>query len=306
MNKPILVIMAAGMGSRYGGLKQIDPIDDEGHIIIDFSLYDAYRAGFRRAVFIIKPEMERDFREVIGNRMEKIMEISYAFQCLDSLPDGYAVPKGRVKPWGTGHAILSCDGLIDAPFAVINSDDYYGREAFKLIYDFLSNVNNNEKYQYSMVGYKLGNTLTDFGSVARGVCEVNEDNMLLSVTEHTRIEKHGDKAEFTEDGGESWTELPMEQTVSMNLWGFTPNMIAELKNRFPEFLEIGLKINPLKCEYFLPSVVSELINKDKAEVKVLRSADKWYGVTYKEDKETVVAAIATMKAKGDYPEKLWE
>ncbi len=306
MNKPILVIMAAGMGSRYGGLKQIDPIDDEGHIIIDFSLYDAYRAGFRRAVFIIKPEMERDFREVIGNRMEKIMEISYAFQRLDALPDGYAVPEGRVKPWGTGHAILSCDGLIDAPFAVINSDDYYGREAFKLIYGFLSKVKDNKKYQYSMVGYKLGNTLTDFGSVARGVCEVNEDNMLLSVTEHTRIEKHGDKAEFTEDGGESWTELPMEKTVSMNLWGFTPNMIAELKNRFPEFLEIGLKINPLKCEYFLPSVVSELINEDKAEVKVLRSADKWYGVTYKEDKETVVNAIASMKARGDYPEKLWE
>ena len=306
MNKPILVVMAAGMGSRYGGLKQIDPIDDEGHIIIDFSLYDAYRAGFRRAVFIIKPEMERDFREVIGNRMEKIMEISYAFQRLDALPYGYAVPEGRVKPWGTGHAILSCDGLIDAPFAVINSDDYYGREVFKLIYGFLSTVKDNEKYHYSMVGYKLGNTLTDLGSVARGVCEVNADNMLLSVTEHTRIEKHGDKAEFTEDGGESWTELPMVQTVSMNLWGFTPNMIAELKNRFPKFLESGLKTNPLKCEYFLPSVVSELINEDKAEVKVLRSADKLYGVTYKEDKETVVAAIASMKTRGDYPEKLWE
>lgn len=234
------------------------------------------------------------------------MDISYAFQRLDALPDGYAVPEGRVKPWGTGHAILSCDGLIDAPFAVINSDDYYGREAFKLIYDFLSTVKDNEKYQYSMVGYKLGNTLTDFGSVARGVCEVNEDNMLLSVTEHTRIEKHSDKAEFTEDGGESWTELPMEQTVSMNLWGFTPKMIEELKRRFPEFLESGLKTNPLKCEYFLPSVVSELINEDKAEVKVLRSADKWYGVTYKEDKETVVNAIASMKARGDYPEKLWE
>ncbi len=306
MKEPILVIMAAGMGSRYGGLKQIDPIDDEGHIIIDFSLYDAYRAGFRRAVFIIKPEMEKEFREVIGNRMEEIMDISYAFQRLDALPDGYAVPEGRVKPWGTGHAILSCDGLIDAPFAVINSDDYYGREAFKLIYDFLSNVNDNEKYQYSMVGYKLGNTLTDFGSVARGICEVNEDNMLLSVTEHTRIEKHGGRAEFTEDGGESWTELPMEQTVSMNLWGFTPKMIEELKIRFPEFLESSLKTNPLKCEYFLPSVVSELINEDKAEVKVLRSADKWYGVTYKEDKKTVVNAIASMKARGDYPEKLWE
>lgn len=306
MNEPILVIMAAGMGSRYGGLKQIDPIDKEGHIIIDFSLYDAYRAGFRRAVFIIKPEMERDFREVIGNRMEKIMEISYAFQRLDALPDGYAVPEGRVKPWGTGHAILSCDGLIDAPFAVINSDDYYGREAFQKIFDFLSAARDTEKYQYAMVGYKLGNTLTDFGSVARGVCEVNEDNMLLSVTEHTRIEKHGDKAEFTEDGGESWTELPMEKTVSMNLWGFTPKMIEELKIRFPEFLESGLKTNPLKCEYFLPSVVSELINEDKAEVKVLRSADKWYGVTYKEDKETVVAAIASMKTRGDYPEKLWE
>lgn len=306
MNEPILVIMAAGMGSRYGGLKQIDPIDNEGHIIIDFSLYDAYRAGFRRAVFIIKPEMEKDFREVIGNRMEKIMEVSYAFQRLEALPEGYNLPEERVKPWGTGHAVLSCDGLIDAPFAVINSDDYYGREAFKLIYGFLSKVKDNEKYQYSMVGYKLGNTLTDFGSVARGVCEVNEDNMLLSVTEHTRIEKHGDKAEFTEDGGESWTQLPMEQTVSMNLWGFTPKMIEELKIRFPEFLESELKKNPFKCEYFLPSVVSDLINEDKAEVKVLRSADKWYGVTYKEDKETVVAAIAAMKARRDYPEKLWE
>lgn len=306
MNKPILVIMAAGMGSRYGGLKQIDPIDSEGHIIIDFSLYDAYRAGFRRAVFIIKPEMEAEFREVIGNRMEKIMEVSYAFQRLDALPEGYSVPEGRVKPWGTGHAVLSCGGLIDAPFAVINSDDYYGREAFQRIFDFLSAARDTEKYQYAMVGYQLGNTLTDFGSVARGVCEVSEDNRLLSVTEHTRIEKHGEKAEFTEDGGASWTELPLEQTVSMNLWGFTPAMIDELKNRFPKFLDGGFKTNPLKCEYFLPSVVSALIDEDKAEVRVLRSADKWYGVTYKEDKKTVVEAIAAMKARGDYPEKLWE
>lgn len=305
MKEPVLVIMAAGMGSRYGGLKQIDPIDNQGHIIMDFSIYDAVRAGFKKVVFIIKHQIEKDFKEVIGNRISKEVEVNYVYQEVDNIPKQFEVPADRVKPWGTGHAILSCKDVIDAPFAVINADDYYGVDAFKKIYDFLKNNQDDDKYRYAMVGYQVENTLTENGHVARGVCEVSEDDYLLGITERTRIEKVGDGASFTEDDGKTWTPIPKNATVSMNLWGFTPSILDELESRFDAFLEKGLKDNPLKCEYFLPSVVDELINEGKATAKVLTSKDRWYGVTYHEDKQVVMDAIANFKQKGVYPEKLW-
>ena len=305
MKEPVLVIMAAGMGSRYGGLKQIDPIDNQGHIIMDFSIYDAVRAGFKKVVFIIKHQIEKDFKEVIGNRISKEVEVNYVYQEVDNIPRQFEIPADRVKPWGTGHAILSCKDVIDAPFAVINADDYYGVDAFKKIYDFLKNNQDDDKYRYAMVGYQVENTLTENGHVAIGVCEVSEDDYLLGITERTRIEKVGDGASFTEDDGKTWTPIPKNATVSMNLWGFTPSILDELESRFDDFLEKGLKDNPLKCEYFLPSVVDELINEGKATAKVLTSKDRWYGVTYHEDKQVVMDAIANFKQKGVYPEKLW-
>ena len=305
MKKPVLVIMAAGMGSRYGGLKQIDPVDEQGHIIMDFSIFDAKRAGFKKVIFIIKKEIEKDFKEVIGNRIEKVVDVAYAFQDLHNIPDGYEVPAGRVKPWGTAHADLSCKDLIDGPFAVINADDYYGRDAFQKIYDFLSAHEDNEKYCYTMVGYQLENTLTENGHVARGICEMNEAGELVSVTERTRIEKRDGGAAFTEDDGATWTTLPEGTIVSMNMWGFTEGFLGEIDNGFEAFLEEGLKKNPLKCEYFLPTVVSNLLTQDKATVSVLTSEDKWYGVTYKEDKPVVEQAIKDFKKVGLYPEKLW-
>lgn len=306
MNKPVLVIMAAGMGSRYGGLKQIDPIDEEGHIIMDFSLFDAKRAGFEKVVFIIKKENEADFRAVVGDRMAKYMDVSYAFQDLANLPDGYEVPEGRVKPWGTAHAVLSCIDQIDGPFAVINADDYYGVEAFKLIYDYLESHPDDDKYRYTMVGYHLGNTVTDNGHVARGVCTIDENNQLLNVVERTKIEKRDGGIAFTEDDGKSWTSLPAQTIVSMNMWGFTKSILSEIRDGFPAFLDQGLKENPMKCEYFLPSIVSDLLEEEKAAVSVLESKDKWYGVTYKEDKPVVMAAVKKMKEDGIYPKHLWE
>ena len=305
MKKPVLVIMAAGMGSRYGGLKQIDPIDEQGHIIMDFSIFDAKRAGFEKVVFIIKKENEEIFREAVGNRVEGLMEVSYVFQDIHNIPQGFAVPEGRVKPWGTAHAVLSCIDEVDGPFAVINADDYYGRDAFQKIYDYLSTHEDDDKYRYTMVGYQLENTLTENGYVSRGVCEMNEESELVSVTERTRIEKKGDGAAYTEDDGATWITLPKSSIVSMNMWGFTASFLQEIKNGFPAFLEEGLQANPMKCEYYLPKVVSDLLAADKATVKVLTSADKWYGVTYKEDKPFVVAAIKNMKETGLYPKKLW-
>ena len=305
MNKPVLVIMAAGMGSRYGGLKQIDPVDGEGHIIMDFSMFDAKRAGFEKVIFIIKKENEADFKEAVGDRMGKYMEVSYAFQELSNIPEGYEVPEGRVKPWGTAHAVLSCIDQIDGPFAVINADDYYGVEAFKLIYDYLSTHQDDDKYRYTMVGYHLGNTVTDNGHVARGICEMNEAGELLSIRERTRIEKRDGGIAFTEDDGETWTFVPADTTVSMNMWGFSKSILEEIKKGFPAFLDKGLKENPMKCEYFLPAVVSSLVEEDRASVAVLKSADKWYGVTYKEDKPVVEAAVKRMKEEGVYPTHLW-
>ncbi|BDF03167.1 nucleotidyltransferase family protein [[Clostridium] hylemonae] len=306
MNKPVLVIMAAGMGSRYGGLKQIDPVDEEGHIIMDFSMFDAKRAGFEKVIFIIKRENEADFRAAVGDRMEKYMEVSYAFQEIDNIPDGCQVPEGRVKPWGTAHAVLSCIDQIDGPFAVINADDYYGQEAFRLIYDYLASHEDDDKYRYTMVGYELGNTVTDNGHVARGVCDMNSEGELIAIHERTRIEKRDGGIAYTEDDGATWVSVPADTTVSMNMWGFTRSILDEIKAGFPAFLNEGLKKNPMKCEYFLPAVVSDLLGEDRATVAVLKSADKWYGVTYKEDKPVVMSAIKKMKEDGLYPAHLWE
>lgn len=306
MSKPVLVVMAAGMGSRYGGLKQIDPVDKEGHIIMDFSIYDAVRAGFKKVVFIIKKENEADFKAAIGDRISKIIEVAYVFQDLNNLPEGYSIPEGRVKPWGTGHAILSCLDEVDGPFAVINADDYYGSHAFQMAYDFLSQNEEGDTYSYMMVGYKLENTLTDNGHVARGVCVTDEDGHLVKINERTHIEKREDGAAYTEDDGKTWVEIPEGSTVSMNMWGFSASILKELKDRFSKFLDENLESNPLKCEYFLPFVVDELLTEKKATVKVLKSMDKWYGVTYKEDKPVVVAAIQKLKDEGLYPQKLWE
>ena len=302
MKKPVLVIMAAGMGSRFGGLKQIAPVDDQGHIIIDFSLLDAYRAGFRDLVFIIKPELEESFREAIVNRMEKYFNITFVHQTIDKLPEGYSVPADRVKPWGTGHAILCCKDVLDGPFAVINADDFYGPTAFSAIYDYLAN--NEDESRYAMIGYRVRNTVTENGSVARGVCEV-KDGLLTGVTERTKIFKNGNDAKFTEDDGKTFTDLPGDTIVSMNLWGFTAKMIKELDERFAAFLDNAIVTNPLKGEYFLPSVVNDQLVAGTATVRVLPCEETWYGVTYREDLDSVKAAIAGMKAKGIYDENLW-
>lgn len=306
MNKPVLVIMAAGMGSRYGGMKQIDPIDADGHIIMDFSMYDAKRAGFEKVIFIIKKENEADFKEVVGDRMAQYMEVSYCYQELSNIPEGYEVPEGREKPWGTAHAVLSCIDEVEGPFAVINADDYYGAEAFQIIYDYLSTHEDDDKYRYTMVGYMLTNTVTDNGHVARGVCAMNEKGELTGVTERTKIEKRDGGIAYTEDDGATWTPLPEDTVVSMNMWGFTNSILKEIKEGFPAFLDKGLVENPMKCEYFLPTVVSNLLEEERATVAVLKSTDKWYGMTYREDKPVVVAAIQKMKEEGLYPEHLWE
>ena len=306
MKKPVLDIMAAGMGSRNGGLKQIDPVDKEGHIIMDFSIYDAKRAGFGKVVFIIKRENEKDFKEAVGHRMEQVMDVAYVFQDIDQIPDGFQVPEGRVKPWGTAHAVLSAMDEVDGPFAVINADDYYGRHAFQVIYDYLTTHEDDEKYRYTMVGYHLKNTVTDNGHVSRGICELDSEKRLVAINERTRIEKRDGGIAYSEDDGTTWTKLDPDTLVSMNMWGFTHSILDEIKAGFPAFLEKGLAENPMKCEYYLPSVVSGLLEEGKATVTVLESEDKWYGVTYKEDKPVVVAAIQALKDAGVYPQHLWK
>ena len=305
MNKPVLVIMAAGMGSRYGGLKQLDPVGNHGQLIIDYSIYDARRAGFETVVFVIKPEIEEDFKRCIGDRVSKSMDVRYAYQLKEDLPEGYCVPEERRKPWGTAHAALAARNVVDGPFAVINADDYYGPEAFREIYGYLSAHADGDVYEYVMVGYLLKNTVTENGTVARGVCEETADNFLTRVTERTKIEK-GEPPRYTEDDGQTWTELSGDTIVSMNMWGFTRSFLDEALARFPTFLDKALAENPAKAEYFLPTVVEQLIGEDKARVRVLVSEDKWYGVTYREDKPTVVAAIAEKTKAGLYPDQLWE
>lgn len=305
--QPVLVVMAAGMGSRYGGLKQIDPVDPQGHIIMDFSVYDAVRAGFKKVIFIIKRENEAAFREAIGDRLSRYLQVSYVYQELERLPEGFQVPEGRVKPWGTGHAVLSCLGKIDGPFVVINADDYYGAHAFQMAYTFLTGLQEETvPARYMMVGYRLDNTLTENGHVARGICETDADGHLVTIQERTHIERRDGRVMYTEDEGETWNELPADSTVSMNMWGFSAGILQELQNRFAAFLKENLDKNPLKCEYFLPFVVDELLSEKKATVQVLKSMDKWYGVTYKEDKPVVMENIQRLKDEGLYPQGLWD
>ena len=301
-HEPTLVIMAAGMGSRFGGLKQMTPVDEEGHFIIDFSLYDAYQAGFRRVAFIIKREIEQTFRETIGARMEKWFHVDYVYQELDRLPEGFAVPEGRKKPWGTAHAVACCRGVVEGPFAVINSDDFYGRGAYEEIYRFLTE--NETPHHYAMLGYQLRNTVTEFGSVARGVCHV-QDGMLLDITERTKIFKRGQDAAYTEDG-ETFVPLSGDTQVSMNFWGFTPEILDEIWDAFPAFLAENLPVNPEKCEFYLPTFVGRRLAEGKVSVRVLPCMETWHGVTYKEDLDSVKSAIGQLKLEGKYPARLWE
>ena len=305
--KPVLVVMAAGMGSRYGGLKQIDPVGSQGEAILDYSLFDAYEAGFETAVIIIKEAIRKDFMDTVGKRLEKCpMQIRYAYQEMEKLPEGFAVPEGRVKPFGTSHAILCATEEIDgAPFAVINSDDYYGKSAFKTIFDYLSTAKDGEKLDFCMVGYLLGNTVTDNGSVSRGVC-VTADGFLADIQERTRIEKQADAIRYTEDEGKTWTDLTFDTVVSMNMFGFTPSFLDALKAGFPDFLTNQLPQNPMKAEYLLPRSVDGLLKACKAAVRVMKSADRWDGVTYAADKPMVVAALAKLTEEGKYPNGLWK
>lgn len=306
MKKPVLVILAAGMGSRYGGLKQIDPVDDKGNKIIDFSIYDARKAGFEKVVFIIKKENEQDFRSCIGDAVSRYMEVEYVFQDMEKVPEGFEIPEGRVKPWGTAHAILCCKEAVKEPFAVINADDFYGRSAFQTLYDYLTTHEDDELYRYAMVGYELGNTLTENGSVARGCCVTNDEGYLVTIAERTQIEKRPQGAAYSEDGGKTYTDIPLDTPVSMNMWGFTPSIMGELEKAVNRFFQEGVKSNPLKAECFLPIEVDKLLKDKKATVKVLSSKDKWFGVTYKEDKPFVMESIQKLKDAGIYPDKLWE
>ena len=298
---PKLVIMAAGMGSRFGGLKQMEPVDKEGHSIIDFSMYDARRAGFRDLVFIIKREHDALFRERIGNRMERFFNVEYVYQELTDIPAGCTVPAGRVKPWGTGQAIACCRNVLHGPFAVINSDDFYGRTAFSEIYEFLRT--NDDEHCYAMVGYRVRNTVTEFGSVARGVCEV-QNGMLMGITERTKIYQRGDHAAYTEDG-EHFVDLPGDTIVSMNIWGFTQPTVSEFWTRLGAFFEKEVPLDPLKREFYLPSVVNQQLEEGTARVRVLPCEEVWHGVTYREDLASVKEAICALKAAGVYEERLW-
>ena len=304
--KPTLVIMAAGMGSRYGGLKQVDKITDAGEIILDFSLYDAMMAGFDRAIFVIREEHRDIFRELVDERAGRFMDIEYAYQDLHDIPEGYEVPEGREKPWGTSHAILACRDLIDGPFAVINADDYYGPGGFVSVYEYLTEHEDTDVYQFCMAGYVLKNTITENGHVARGVCEMDEDGFLRDITERTKIQRQPEGICYTEDDGASWHVLPEDTLVSMNFWGFTAGMIDELKAGIDAFFAEEVPKNPLKSEYLLPRTVDKLIKGGQARVKVLPCHDKWCGVTYKEDWQSVHDELQSKTDKGDYPEKLWK
>ena len=301
---PTLVVMAAGMGSRYGGLKQIDPVGPSGEIILDYSVYDALNAGFGRVVFVIKEEIEQVFRERVGRTIEEQCETTYVFQRLGDVPEGFEVPPDRQKPWGTAHATLTARHVVDTPFAVINADDFYGRSSYQVLGDYLQNAQDREGiYDCCMVGFVLRNTLTEHGHVARGVCRVDGEGSLVGIRELTRIEKSGDDARYTEDG-ETWSELPGESVVSMNMWGFTPSLFSELETRFLPFLRKDNNI--LEVEYFLPEVVGELVVEGKATVKVLSTDEQWFGVTYRQDRLRVKRAIQDLVSRGVYPSNLWE
>ena len=304
MQKPALVVMAAGMGSRYGGLKQIDPVGRHGEIIMDYSLYDALEAGFEKVVFIINRKIEKDFYEVIGKRAEKHMEVRYVFQQPDAmLPAGFTVPEGREKPWGTAHALLCCKNDVNEPFAAINADDYYGKRAFSVLYDYLKNAKDGAKADFSMVGYHAKNTLTEHGSVARGVCEVDANGELVNIVERLKIFKKPEGPAYTEDDGQTFVYIPEDNLVSMNFFGFTPSLFPMLEQRFPEFLRETLEKNPLKGEFLIPAEVGRMLQKGQASVRVLSSPDRWYGVTYREDKPEVQQALNELTDAGAYPDK---
>ena len=302
--EPVLVVMAAGMGSRYGGLKQIDPVGSQGEAILDFSLYDAYQAGFKTAVIIIKEAIKKDFMETVGKRLEKCpLEIRYAYQEMDMLPEGYAVPEGRTKPWGTCHAVLSAKEAIDgAPFAVLNADDFYGRAAFRTVYDWL--VSNEDPKTYCMIGYEVGKTVTDHGGVTRGVCRSDKDGYLTQIVETSGIEKYegGIRMPF----GEGWKDLDETTLVSMNFWGYMPSYLEKIAEYFPGFLDHALRDNPMKGEFLLPTFIGQLIDEQKIQLKVLSSPDTWFGVTYAADKPKVVEALRALTAEGKYPDGLWK
>ncbi len=300
-----LVVMAAGIGSRYGGgIKQLEPVGPSGEIIMDYSIYDAIEAGFRKVVFIIRKDIEKDFREIIGNRIEKYIHVEYAFQEIDDLPKGFKIPDGRIKPWGTGQAILSCLGKISEPFAVINADDYYGKEAFQKLYNYLEEAKSEKDvYDFAMMGFQLGNTLSENGAVTRGVCEVSPEGKLIGVKETRGITKT-DKGPVIVDDKNTPVHLDVDSLVSMNMWGFTPNFISELEYRFQRFLET--EGDKTTSEFLVPIIVDQLIHEGKAEVQVLYTNDIWFGVTYKEDKEFVIDSFQKLISEGVYPQKLFQ
>ncbi|MCF0109492.1 MAG: nucleotidyltransferase [Erysipelotrichaceae bacterium] len=300
MTKPTLVILAAGMGSRYGGLKQIDTIGSNGESIIDFSIYDAHEAGFDKVVLIIRKEHEEAFKQCLTDKVSQHMEVAFAYQDINNIPEGVTVPEGREKPWGTTHALLACKGVVNEPFAIINADDFYGKDAYKVVYDFLCNGVSDDNY--AMVGYKVNNTLTDNGTVTRGVCE-EKDGYLSKIVEVQKIGRQDGKVVY-EDNGE-WKPLDTDCLVSMNFWGFTPKIFEDCQELFDEFIVDAVKANPMKCEHVIPTAMGELVKRGKCTVKMLSSKDTWFGVTYKEDKPAVVAKVQGYKDAGIYPFDLW-
>ena len=301
MKEPVLVILAAGMGSRYGGLKQIDTVGSNGESIIDFSIYDAIRAGFKKVALIIRREHEAAFRASLTDKIEKKIEVEFVFQDLNNVPEGIEVPEGREKPWGTTHALLACRNQIDAPFMICNADDYYGPDAFQKMYNFLKNEAKDS--EYGMIGYVLENTLTDHGAVTRGVCE-SEDGCLTAITEVQKIRRGENGAEFEKDG--EWIACEKGALASMNFWGFTPKVYEEFEEIFTSFIGNAVKENPLKCEHGIPMAIGELVKNKAAKVKIIPSVDKWFGVTYKEDTPSVVADLQSYKDQGLYPFDLWK
>ncbi|MDE6901012.1 MAG: NTP transferase domain-containing protein [Oscillospiraceae bacterium] len=306
MEKPVLVVLAAGMGSRYGGLKQMDSVGSCGQCLIDYSIYDARRAGFEKVIFVINRELEADFRALVGSRISRGMEVRYAFQEMEDMVGDVPIPPSRTKPWGTTHAVLAARELIDGPFAVINADDYYGPEAYRVLYDYLAHhTDRPDCFQYAMVGYYLGKTLSDNGGVTRGVCRINRDGLLESIVEQQNIEREGEGGRFTTDDGQNWNHLSGETLVSMNFWGFQRSFLEEARERFPLLLRRALGHHPEKGEVQLPVMVADMLDRGRAQVRVLSSGEKWFGVTYREDKPKVVEALRKKTEQGLYPEDLW-
>lgn len=301
---PTLIVMAAGLGSRYGGIKQIEPVGPHNATLLDYAVYDALRAGFGKVVFVVSQAIEDAFRERFGATIERHCETAYIIQRMEDVPPGFVLPPERKKPWGTGQAVLSCKHGVDGPFAVINADDFYGRAAFEALAGYLAHAEDKDGvYDYCMVGYVLENTITEHGHVSRGVCAVDDDGFLVHIRERTHIERRGASIAYTEDGA-TWVDIPAQAAVSMNIWGFTPSLFGELERRFPLFLRDNAH-NLLKAEFFLPNIVGDLVQERKARVKVLASDAQWFGVTYKEDRARVQHAIRTLIARDVYPEQLW-